>query len=221
MPARVSPTEAVRAEIDELFGSGRDIAEVLEEVMRLSARLVLQQVLEDEVTSWLGRDWNSRAEGGRAGQRNGYGDLTVKTHRGARGAEAPEAAQHRRGVRVGAVGQGGRAHRAAGGAGHLGVGARPVRSRHRDPVGGGAGPRGRPVEVHRQPDLRPAARRVRRLPAAETSPASSWTTCSLTGRTSRCTTDRGAEPVLVAYGITKIVTDVRPPATLAEGRTPP
>jgi hypothetical protein len=48
VPARVSPTEAVRAEIDELFGSGRDIAEVLEEVMRLSARLVLQQVLEDE-----------------------------------------------------------------------------------------------------------------------------------------------------------------------------
>lgn len=82
MPARVSPTEAVRAEIDELFGSGRDIAEVLEEVMRLSARLVLQQVLEDEVTSWLGRDWNSRASGERAGQRNGYGDLTVKTTAG-------------------------------------------------------------------------------------------------------------------------------------------
>lgn len=28
---------------------------------------MLQQVLEDEVTSWLGRGWNSRAEGGRAG----------------------------------------------------------------------------------------------------------------------------------------------------------
>ncbi len=82
MPARVSPTESVRAEIDELFGSGRDIAEVLEEVMRLSARLVLQQVLEDEVTAWLGREWNSRVEGGRAGQRNGYSDLTVKTTAG-------------------------------------------------------------------------------------------------------------------------------------------
>ena len=82
MPARVSPTEAVRAEIDELFGSGRDIAEVLEEVMRLSARLVLQQVLEEEVTSWLGRGWNSRAEAERAGQRNGFGDVTVKTTAG-------------------------------------------------------------------------------------------------------------------------------------------
>ena len=82
MPARVSPAEAIRAEIDELFGSGRDIAEVLEEVMRVSARLVLQQVLEDEVTAWLGRNWNSRAEGERAGQRNGYSDLTIKTTAG-------------------------------------------------------------------------------------------------------------------------------------------
>ena len=82
MPARVSPTDAVRAEIDELFGSGRDVAEVLEEVMRLSARLVLQQVLEEEVTSWLGRGWNCRAGGERAGQRNGFGDVTVKTTAG-------------------------------------------------------------------------------------------------------------------------------------------
>lgn len=82
MPARVSPTDAIRAEIHELFGSGRDIAEVLEEVMRLSARLVLQQVLEDEVTTWLGRPWNSRTDGEREGQRNGYGDLTIKTTAG-------------------------------------------------------------------------------------------------------------------------------------------
>jgi len=82
VPARVSPTEAVRAEIDELFGSGRDIGEILEEVMRLSARAVLQQVLEEEVTAWLGRDWNCRSAGGRAGQRNGFSDLTVKTTAG-------------------------------------------------------------------------------------------------------------------------------------------
>ena len=79
MPRRVSPSDAIRAEIDELFGSGRDIAEVLEEVMGLSARLVLQEVLEDEVTSWLGRGWNSRSDGERAGQRNGYSDLTIKS----------------------------------------------------------------------------------------------------------------------------------------------
>ena len=90
MPARVSPTEAVRAEIDELFGSGRDIGEILEEVMRLSARVVLQQVLEEEVTSWLGRDWNCRAGGERAGHRNGFGDLTVKTTAGPIGLKRPK-----------------------------------------------------------------------------------------------------------------------------------
>ena len=82
MLARVSPTEAVRTEIDESFASGRGIAEILEEVMRLSARAVLQRVLEEEVTSWLGRDWNCRVGGERAGQRNGFGDLTVKTTAG-------------------------------------------------------------------------------------------------------------------------------------------
>ena len=82
MPKRVSPIDAIRVEIDAVFGSGRPIEECLEELMRHSVRLVLQQVLEDEVTTWLGRDWNSRSEGGRDGQRNGHGDLTIKTTAG-------------------------------------------------------------------------------------------------------------------------------------------
>ena len=56
MPKRVSPIETIRAEIDDVFGSKRPIEECLEELMRHSVRLVLQQVLEDEVTTWLGRD---------------------------------------------------------------------------------------------------------------------------------------------------------------------
>lgn len=83
MPRRVSPIETIRADIDEVFGSGRPIEECLEELMRHSVRLVLQQVLEDEVTAWLGRGWNSRSEPERAGQRNGHGDLTIKTTAGA------------------------------------------------------------------------------------------------------------------------------------------
>lgn len=82
MPRRVSPTERIRVEIDELFGSERPIEECLEEVMRLSVRLVLQEVLEEEVTAWLGRGWNSRGNRERAGQRNGYSDLTVKSTAG-------------------------------------------------------------------------------------------------------------------------------------------
>ena len=48
MPKRVSPIETIRADIDTVFGSGKPVEECLEELMRHSVRLVLQQVLEDD-----------------------------------------------------------------------------------------------------------------------------------------------------------------------------
>jgi putative transposase len=56
VPARLSAAERVRAEIDELFASEQDLGEVLEEVARLSVRLVIQAAVEAEVTEFLGRD---------------------------------------------------------------------------------------------------------------------------------------------------------------------
>lgn len=164
MPARVSPTEAVRAEIDGLFGSGRDGAEVLEEVMRLSARLVLQQVLEEEVTSWLGRGWNSRAEAERAGQRNGFSDVTVKTTAGPVSLKRPKLRNTAEAFASQLLGRGVVRTEPLEALVVSGGGAGPVRPRHRGPVGGGAGPRGRVVEVHRVADLRAAARRLRGVP---------------------------------------------------------
>jgi len=32
VPTRVSPTDRIRGELDALFGSGRDLAEIIEEV---------------------------------------------------------------------------------------------------------------------------------------------------------------------------------------------
>jgi putative transposase len=52
---RVSPTERIRDEIDELFGSDRELASILEDVARLSVRLVFQTALEAEVEEFLGR----------------------------------------------------------------------------------------------------------------------------------------------------------------------
>jgi len=49
MTARVSPTERIRAEIDELFASEGDLGEALEKVAQLGARLLLQTALETEV----------------------------------------------------------------------------------------------------------------------------------------------------------------------------
>jgi transposase-like protein len=82
---RVSPTEKIRAEIDALFGGERELGEVIEDVARLGARLIIQTALEAEVEVFLGRARYQRAvavEDGRPGSRNGYGPATVKTTAG-------------------------------------------------------------------------------------------------------------------------------------------
>jgi putative transposase len=82
VPTRVSPTARIRAEIDELFAAGRDLGEILEDVARLGARLLLQAALEAEVTEFLGRDRYARDPAARAGYRNGHAPVTVKTTSG-------------------------------------------------------------------------------------------------------------------------------------------
>ena len=85
MPDRVSPTERVRGHIDELFASGRPLPEILEDVARLGAQLLMQAALEAEITEFLGRDRYQRAvacQDARSGSRNGYREVTVKTTAG-------------------------------------------------------------------------------------------------------------------------------------------
>jgi putative transposase len=72
VPSRLSPTDKIRAEIDALFGSGRDLAEVLEDVARLGARLIMQTGLEVGVAGFLGR-----AATGAAGRRPRRGRARV------------------------------------------------------------------------------------------------------------------------------------------------
>ena len=93
MPARVSPTDRVRAKIDELFASDRELPEILEEVARLGAQLLMQAALEAEVTEFLGRDRYQRtatAPDARSGSRNGYRPVTVKTTAGPVTLERPK-----------------------------------------------------------------------------------------------------------------------------------
>jgi len=81
---RVSPSERVRAEIDQLFAGDRDLAVVLEEVARLSVRLVMQSAIEAEVTEFLCRlPHERREEGDPAGSRNGWQPpMAIKTTMG-------------------------------------------------------------------------------------------------------------------------------------------
>src|SRR4029450_2296982 len=70
---RVSPTERLPAEIDELFASDRELASILEDVARLSVRSMLQTALEAEVEEFLGRARDQRrTDQGRPGSGNGW-----------------------------------------------------------------------------------------------------------------------------------------------------
>jgi len=85
MPHRVSPTERIRGHIDELFAQDKGLPEILEDVARLGAQLLMQAALEAEVTGFLGRNRYQRAvacDDARPGSRNGYRDVTVKTTAG-------------------------------------------------------------------------------------------------------------------------------------------
>ena len=84
MARRVSPTERARAEIEELFASDRDLASMLEDVARLTVRLLMQTALEAEVDEFLGRArYQRRTQEHRPGSRNGWQPPTaVKTTMG-------------------------------------------------------------------------------------------------------------------------------------------
>jgi transposase-like protein len=81
---RVSPSERIRAEIDELIAGAESgsLLEHFEEVARAAVRLVFQTALEAEVTEFLGRDRYARGERDREGSRNGYSDVSIKTTAG-------------------------------------------------------------------------------------------------------------------------------------------
>jgi transposase-like protein len=93
VPVRVSPTDRIRHHIDELFAADRPLPEILEEVARLGAQLLMQAALEAEVSEFLGRDRYQRAAaspGARPGSRNGYREVTVKTTAGPVGLARPK-----------------------------------------------------------------------------------------------------------------------------------
>lgn len=77
---RIPPSRQVREELSELLREGTG-GHPLDEVFTLSARLMLQEALEGEVTGYLGRAHYHRG-GGRSGWRNGYEPRRLKTAEG-------------------------------------------------------------------------------------------------------------------------------------------
>ena len=73
MSRRVSPTERIRAEIDVLFASDRDLASSLEDVARLTVRVMMQTALEAELDEILGpARYERRTDEHPSGSRNGW-----------------------------------------------------------------------------------------------------------------------------------------------------
>jgi putative transposase len=85
---KVTPSERFRLELDEVLAGVGQEQDPVELVGRLGARLILQQVLEDEVSEFLGRSRYERAEE-TVSHRNGYEPRTVKTTSGAMQLERP------------------------------------------------------------------------------------------------------------------------------------
>ncbi|MBG0831631.1 transposase [Planomonospora sp. ID67723] len=91
MARTLPPVQAIHAEIDALFTEGRDLVEVIEDVARLGARLIIQTAVEAEVDAFLGRARYQRTaavsaageqQAVRPGHRNGHCPTTVKTTSG-------------------------------------------------------------------------------------------------------------------------------------------
>ena len=78
MALRVSPSERVRAEIDALFSSDADLTSVLEEVGRLTVRLLMQQVVESEVDVFLARRPDEPPDQGLAAWHRGLVSVVAK-----------------------------------------------------------------------------------------------------------------------------------------------
>jgi transposase-like protein len=71
MGTRVVPSERLRQELDALIGNSGELADPIEEIGRLGARLIIQQALEDELSEFLGRRRYERVDE-KIGYRNGY-----------------------------------------------------------------------------------------------------------------------------------------------------
>ena len=81
---KVTPSQRMRKEIERILeGVPEDYSNqaILEEIIRKGAAVVLQEMLEQEVTEFLGRGYYQRG-GLRKGYRNGYEPYRIKTAEG-------------------------------------------------------------------------------------------------------------------------------------------
>jgi len=88
---KVPPSERLSKEIGEvLSGDSGEQGNMLEELIERSVRMVMQRILEQEVTDYLGRGYFERNSESRRGHRNGYEGKSLKTAEGKMRLEVPQ-----------------------------------------------------------------------------------------------------------------------------------
>ena len=82
MATRVSAADRTRERLEALIDGRLATAPERSDLIRLAARLILEETLEGEVRDRLGRERYERADGEPAGYRNGYRTGRMKTAEG-------------------------------------------------------------------------------------------------------------------------------------------
>jgi putative transposase len=89
---RIPASERTRENLKALMRGGSEIADGRSELVRLAARLIIEEALEGEARDALGRDYYARGAAPGAGYRNGYRTGRVKSAEGAIEYSAPQIA---------------------------------------------------------------------------------------------------------------------------------
>jgi transposase-like protein len=88
---KVPPSEKLSKEIEQvLSGNISEREDLLEALIERSVRMVIQRILEQEVTDYLGRDYYERSSESRNGHRNGYEGKKLKTAEGGFHLDVPQ-----------------------------------------------------------------------------------------------------------------------------------
>jgi putative transposase len=89
---RIPASERTREKLKALMGRGGAVENGRSELVRLAARLIIEEALEGEARDALGRDYYARGAMPGSGYRNGYRAGEVKSAEGAIGFSAPQIA---------------------------------------------------------------------------------------------------------------------------------
>ena len=79
---KIPASERMRKELEALLEGVNSKEFLLSEILRKGATIILQELLEQEVTEFLGRGHYERQKGEHTGYRNGYEPFNIKTAEG-------------------------------------------------------------------------------------------------------------------------------------------